>query len=288
MENTNTMSINLKSPLPRVGGKYFLKDWIIEKIPKGHKVFIEPFCGSCVISLNKPPSEITIVNDLDSNLISFWRILQDTQKRKQLAITLDNMIYARVTWQQVRSRWKSEIFPDNPVQKIAEWYFLNRSSYASDIQHGGFMSASKGRNPCASFRNAVLGFDDVGEIIKGFIVENLPYEECIRRFDSVETVFYIDSPYYGSEDYYGKGNFSLDDHYRLSEILHGIRGKTTVSHYANELYDRLYQGWYRYEFQSFKGAHKADEGKEKPKTIEVLYCNFQPKLKTRSLFNELQ
>lgn len=47
------------------------------------------------------------------------------------------------------------------------------------------MSAGKGRNPCTSFRNAVQDLDNTGEIVKGFIVENLPYQECIRRFDSV-------------------------------------------------------------------------------------------------------
>ena len=55
------------------------------------------------------------------------------------------------------------------------------------------------------------------------------------------------------------------------------------THYQNGLYDELYQGWHRYEYQSFKGSHKlADESK--PKTVEILYCNFKP-VRQRSLFN---
>jgi DNA adenine methylase len=57
-----------------------------------------------------------------------------------------------------------------------------------------------------------------------------------------------------------------------------------VSHYSNGLYDDLYNGWHRHEYQSFKGSHKS-EGEEKPKTNEVLYINFEP-VKTRGLFNE--
>lgn len=49
-----------------------------------------------------------------------------------------------------------------------------------------------------------------------------------------------------------------------------------VSHYQNSLYDELYNGWNRHEYQSFKGCHKST-GESKPKTVEVLYCNFEPK-----------
>src|ERR1035437_7833903 len=38
-------------------------------------------------------------------------------------------------------------------------------------------------------------------------VENRPYEAIINRFDKPDTFFYCDPPYYGYEDYYGKGVF---------------------------------------------------------------------------------
>ncbi|GIL20821.1 MAG: hypothetical protein DWB56_13955 [Candidatus Jettenia sp.] len=60
-----------------------------------------------------------------------------------------------------------------------------------------------------------------------------------------------------------------------------------VTHYQNGLYDELYKGWQRYEYESFKGSHKSDAGEEKPGTTEILYTNFEPELKTRSLFNGL-
>ena len=62
-----------------------------------------------------------------------------------------------------------------------------------------------------------------------------------------------------------------------------VKGKVMVSHYANVLYDDLYTGWRRFEYSSFKGSHKS-ECEEKPKTTEVLYCNFKPVGQNRSLF----
>src|SRR3972149_4572078 len=105
----------VKSPVVYVGGKHFLKHWIIEKIP-AHKVWVEVFCGSCVISLTKKPSKITIVNDIDSNLISFWKVLQDKEKREQLITLLNGMLYSRELWRELRLKWKSNIIQDDPIK----------------------------------------------------------------------------------------------------------------------------------------------------------------------------
>ena len=88
-----------------------------------------------------------------------------------------------------------------------------------------------------------------------------------------------------AEHYYGN-TFTLQDHYTLAGVLHDIKGKAMVTHYQNGLYDELYKGWNWYEYQSFKGSHKS-EGEEKPKTVEVLYCNFEP-VKTRGLFDAME
>lgn len=277
-------SCSIKSPLPRVGGKNLLKNSIIRHIPK-HKVFVEVFAGSCIISLTKKPSETTIVNDIDSNLISFWKILQDKEKRKELISSLDNMLYSRTMWNEIRERWKLGIFPDNPINKIAEWFFLNRTCYASDIKHGGFIGYAEGRNMCKTFRNSINHLDEVGEIIKYWIIENLNHKDCISRFDSYSTVFYIDAPYYlpDSRNYYA-GSFTLQDHKELAKILNNIKGRALVSHYECDTYNQLYQGWNKYTFESFKGSSKTDIGKGKPKTTEALYCNFKSEARTRNLF----
>ena len=118
----------LRSPVNRIGGKHFLRHWIAEKIP-AHKVFVEVFAGSCVISLTKKPSETTIINDIDSSLINFWKILQHPERRGRLINLLDNMLYSRVAWQELRSNWKRGITPDDTVKKASEWFYLNRSTY---------------------------------------------------------------------------------------------------------------------------------------------------------------
>ena len=104
------MITTIKSPICRVGGKHYLCNWIIEKIPENHEIFVEVFAGSCVISINKKPSKITIINDLDSHLITFWKVLQDTDKRKQLIQFLDCMLYSRILWRELRDGGSRGVF----------------------------------------------------------------------------------------------------------------------------------------------------------------------------------
>jgi DNA adenine methylase len=274
----------LRSPVNRMGGKYYLTSWLSQYIPE-HTCYVEPFCGAGHLLFSKEPSQVEVINDIDGHLIAFFRVLKDHEKRQKLIETLEYMPYSRALWQDIRSRWKAGNIPVDEIERAAWWYYLNSTCFGGDFRYGGFKIPSvTGRNPMKSFRNAITGMNTVAERLRNVCIENLSYAEVISRYDSEDTLFYCDPPYLNSEHYYGKGNFALDDHRTLAELLHDIKGHVMITHYFNEIYDSLYKGWHRYEYASFKGSHKAAPGTEKPKTVEVLYCNFEP-LKTRGLFD---
>ena len=272
------MRTNLKSPAVRTGGKYFLCNWLMQYVP-AHITYVESFCGAGHLLFAKSPSQVEILNDIDGHLIAFFRVIQNPIKRKLLVDILNYLPYSRMIWQVMRQNWKHGDLPDDEIERVAQWYFLNRTCFGGDQKRGGFaIPSTTGRNPVQSFRNSIDSFDAIAKRIGNVCIENLDYSECIKRYDSSGTLFYIDCPYYGSKDYYGN-SFTEQDHYRLSELLQGIKGKAMISHYANDFYDTLYQGWNRYEFQSFKGSSKVVSGESKPKTLEVIYCNFEPSKK---------
>ena len=275
----------IKPPIHRMGGKYYLTGWLSEKIPE-HVCYVEPFCGTGHLLFDKRHSAVEVLNDIDNHLVNFFRVIQATETRQALIDRLTFMPYARTLWQEIRSRWKQGGIPCDPMQSAAEWFYLNRSTFSGDQKRGGFACPSiTGRNPVQSFRNAIETFEDVAERLRNVCIENLDYADCIKRYDSVNTLFYADPPYLAAGHYYGKG-FTQEDHHALARLLNGAKGKAMVSHYANGLYDGLYKGWHRYEYSSFKGSHKS-EGEEKPNTQECLFTNFKPPLKNRSLFNAL-
>ncbi len=277
--------LNVKSPISRIGGKYYLADWLSQYIPE-HGCYVEPLCGAGHLLFSKEPSQVEIINDIDSHLIGFFELLKDDTKRAKLIQTLDNMLYSRRLWQKIRSRWKQGNLPQDEIERASWWFYLNRTCFSGDQRRGGFaVPSTTGRNPARTFRMAIDSLDIIADRLKNAVIECLDYSDCIRRYDSPNTLFYVDPPYLNKEDYYGKNSFSQDDHYKLAKLLNEAKAKVMVSHYQNGLYDELYREWSKYTYQGFKGSHKAELGQEKPVTVEALYCNFEP-VKTRGLFNE--
>lgn len=264
----------LKSPIRRFGGKHLLRNWLSGMILE-HAIYIEPFCGAGHLLFAKEPSKVEVLNDIDDHLTAFFKVMKDFEKRQRIIDILDCMPYSRSLWQELRAGWKQGNIPSDPVEASAQWFYLNRSCFGGDQKTGGFaMPSVKGRNPVQDFRNAIDGFTNVAWRLRHVCIENLPYSECIKRYDSQDTLFYCDPPYLNAEHYYGN-TFSQDDHYKLAELLHESKGQIMVSHYADELYDELYASWHKYTYQSFKGASKAEPGAEKPKTVECVWANFK-------------
>ncbi|OQY99258.1 MAG: hypothetical protein B6D35_09690 [Candidatus Brocadia sp. UTAMX2] len=275
----------LRPPIHRLGGKKYLTTSLSQHIPQ-HTLYCEPFCGAGHLLFSKLQSKVEIINDIDGHLIGFFEVIKDDTKRQRLIRILNDMPYSRTLWRELRLHWKQGNISSDLVDASAQWFYLNRTCFSGDQVRGGFaVPSATGRNPAQSFRTAINTFEDIARRLRNVTIENLSYVECIQRYDSQDSFFYCDPPYLNAEHYYGKDSFSQEDHYRLAELLHGVKGKIMVSHYANELYDNLYAGWNRYEYQSFKGSHKAGNGESKTRTTECLWTNFEPERKTRSLFN---
>ena len=278
------MSFATKSPINRLGGKYFLRHWIAEKIPS-HTLYCEPFVGAGHLLFTKTPSKVEIINDVDKYLMLFFEIIKDSLTRQQFTDCLDFMPYSRNLWQDIRTKWKLGNLPDNKIELIAQWFYLNRTCFSGDQKRGGFaVPSTTGRNPIISFRNSINGLDTIAERLRNVCIENLDYSDCIQKYDSENTLFYCDPPYLGVEFYYDNNCFTEQDHYTLADILHKAEARVILSHYANTVYDKLYRDWYKFESRSFKGSTKVGLDGEKPRTVEILYTNFDPMNKTRNGF----
>lgn len=269
----------IESPISRIGGKYFLSRWLVGKIPD-HILYCEPFAGACHVLFAKPPSTSEVINDIDDNLVNFFRVVKDRDKRQRFTDIIDALPYARVVFDELSKAWRGGSYIGDDVERAAAWFFLNRSSFSNDINRGGFAAPSTtGRNPCQTFRNITDSLNEISKRLKYVIFEDLDYRECLNKYDSPDTFFYCDPPYLNTRDYYGKGCFNEEDHYRLAEILHNIKGQAMITHYKNNVYDGLYEGWQRYEYETFKASYGLTKSNPddttRPKVVEVLYCNFR-------------
>ena len=70
------MTVALRPPFAYYGGKTRMAAGIASLLP-AHTHYVEPFAGSLAVLLAKPPSAFETVNDLDDNIVTFWRVLRD-------------------------------------------------------------------------------------------------------------------------------------------------------------------------------------------------------------------
>jgi len=69
------------------GGKYRHLNWLLPLLPYTHH-YCEPFGGSASVLLNRKPSPVETYNDLDGEVVEFFRVLREERDALIEAISL--------------------------------------------------------------------------------------------------------------------------------------------------------------------------------------------------------
>lgn len=76
------------------------------------------------------------------------------------------------------------------------------------------------------------------------VIEHLDFEQCIAKYDSANTIFYLDPPYFGKENIYGMKLRDKDFHIRLRHVLDRVKGMIILSYedclFIRNLYSDVY------------------------------------------------
>jgi DNA adenine methylase len=106
-------------------------------------------------------------------------------------------------------------------------------------------------------------------------VESMDFEEVVKKYDSPTTYFYMDPPYWKTENYYSNHDFDRNDHERLANVLKTIKGKFSLSYYDFELLHEWFpETQYRWEKKEFAKAAAAKKGKTQNMGTELLIMNY--------------
>lgn len=263
----------MKPPFAYFGGKTMLADRIAELLP-AHEHYVEPYCGSLAVLLAKQPAKIETVNDLDEELVTFWRVLRDrpedlarvcaltphSRVENQVADTcgdVEELERARRIWvklSQGRDRtlrakastgWKHYVYPSG-----------------TSLAMPGYLEAYVERMAAAAAR------------LHAVSLECMPALDLVEKYGVEPAVLlYVDPPYPGdTRD--ARNNYKHEmrdpaEHRALAEVLHAAAAAVVVSGYPCDLYDReLYAGWDRVTFSASTGNAQGDKAR-----IEVLWSN---------------
>lgn len=255
------------------GGKYSHLDWILPLLPEAQH-YCEPFGGSAAVLINREPSPVETYNDMDGELVNFFRVLRDQKETLVEAIGLTPF-----------SREEFELAISRPTEDVSELERARRFFVrARQVRTGLAQKASSGRwahcllTSRAGMAGAVsrwLGsVEDLPEIAQRLLrvqIEHGPAIEVIKRYDSSETLFYCDPPYtHDSRTDSNAYAYEMTDeqHRELAEALRSVKGKVALSGYQSPLMRELYGDW-RY----IEGSERLVHSVKMPRT-EVLWVNY--------------
>lgn len=220
------MESTLVSPVaPYIGGKRNLARRLVDLIDAcPHRTYAEPFVGMGGVFLRRrQAAQAEVINDANRDVATFFRILQ----RHYVAFMemMRFQITTRAEFERL-SRTDPETLTD--LERSARFLYLQRTTFGGKVaaRTFGVSPGSPGR-----FDITKLGpmLDALHSRLAGVVIECLPYADFIRRYDRPETLFYLDPPYWGCENDYGKGLFGREDFEVLADLLSTIQGRFIMS-----------------------------------------------------------
>jgi len=267
--------IKSKSLISWYGGKHKMVKYINCFIPFNKiNTYVEVFGGGGHVLINKPFSPIEVYNDINKGLYSIFRCLNDVEKTKILIEKLlktdyneDEFLYAYNNWDKVQDE----------IEMAKLTFILSTQSFNSSCCHWN--------RPCSpkdleQYHRKIISILDFVPRFKNVIVENMTFEEIIKKYDDINTFFYMDPPYVPStrttKDVY-KYEMKDELHEKMVDILMNIRGKALVSGYDNPIYNRISDGnWSKVSLGRFsKSSQKTKKGGYKQFGEEFLWMNYK-------------
>ncbi len=209
---------------PWLGGKSKLHRKIIEKIDAiPHKTYVEPFVGMGGVFLRRRfQPRLEVANDLNGEIINLFRILQ--RHYPQLIEVMRFQITSRREFERLRDQ-PPEYLTD--LERAARFLYLQRLAFGGQVK--GVFGVAPTSGPRFSLSRMGPILDAAHERLEGVVFESLDWAELIPRYDTPETLFYLDPPYWGGENDYGKLMFERGDFQRMADILREIEGRFILS-----------------------------------------------------------
>lgn len=223
--NKSSHSVAVKPVAPYIGGKRLLSNVVIERLSTiPHRTYAEPFVGMGGVFLRRPAaSPVEVINDRSRDVATLFRLLQ-----RHFEPMMD-MLKWRLTTRADFDRLMA-VDPDTltDLERAARFLYLQRTSFGGKVAGRNF-GVSKGNSARFDVTKLVPLLEAVHERLCGVVIECLGWSEFVRRYDSPETLFYADPPYFGSEADYGSGVFARSDFAQLAIELEAIKGRFVLS-----------------------------------------------------------
>lgn len=232
------------------GGKFSHLDFLAPLIPDDATHFCDVYGGSAAVLMNVGPFPVETYNDVDSELVNFFRTLRNQGPKliKAIGLTPFSREELAKACEPAAGLTKLERARRFYVRARQTRTGLAQTSSEGRWAHCVLTSRAGMAGAVSRWLGSVEGLAEIAQRLQRVQIENAPAVEVIRRYDTDDTVFYLDPPYVhsvrGDASAYGF-EMTDDEHAELSGVLHAVRGRAVLSGYRTDLYDDLYADWRR-------------------------------------------
>jgi DNA adenine methylase len=274
-------------PFGWLGSKATMLDVILPNIPE-HKHYVEPFCGTAIVYLHKSPSRINTLNDIDENIVNFFRVLQDRDKTRELLRRLRYTPYAKSEYRKACLLLSSNRNLDDVTRAWAFYVAQQmgmKGSYYADTNGQYFGYTRKYTKPpigYPTFVSKVRRLMEIATKMRQCQILNDDGIDVMKRFDGEGVFMFVDPPYLSttvrSKFKIYSTDYNDELHHRLIDFVQNAKSKIMLASYPNELYDQLLErGWIRIDkTKCITAGHCMTNRKRLTRRTESLYLNYQP------------
>jgi len=226
----------MKSFISWVGGKSRLAASIVKLFPP-HRTYVEVFGGAAWVLFRKDPStsKVEVYNDIHGDLVNLFRVVK--HRPSALVECFRLALFSRQTYYWFLKEFDHPV--DDEVDRAARFLFLIRSAFGSSIGQGWGFSRTQ---PAKRLVDPEF-LNTVATRLDRVYIDNRSFEKVIALYDSPETLFYLDPPYWTPGERFYQHDFTEADHQRLREILGGVKGRFILSYNDCTAIRKLYKGF---------------------------------------------
>jgi len=237
--------------IPWLGGKRRLADKLMPLFPP-HECYVEVFCGGAALYFLRPyPAQTEVINDINGDLVNLYRVVQH-----HLEEFVHQFKWALSSRQIFKWQQEVRIETLTDIQRAARFFYLQQHAFSGKVvgQSFGTATTAPSINLCRIEESLSAAHLRMG----GTYVENLPWLECMKRYDRPHTFFYLDPPYWQTEGY--GVPFGFEQYELMAETMRTCKGKVMVSINDHPDIRRVFDGFFmegldiKYSVASVHGA----------------------------------
>ncbi|QOK93382.1 DNA adenine methylase [Ralstonia pseudosolanacearum] len=206
--------------IPWIGGKRRLADKLLPLFPQ-HDCYVEVFCGGAALFfLRQVPATAEVLNDINGDLVNLYRVVQHHLEEfvRQFKWALSSRQVFK--WLQMTN---PETLTD--IQRAARFFYLQHHAFGGKVDGQSYGTATTA--PMVNLLRIEENLSAAHLRLASTNVENLSWQECLRRYDRPHTFFYMDPPYWQTEGY--GVPFGFENYLEMAELMRTCKGKVMVS-----------------------------------------------------------